>query len=86
MSDKFANRQRAIQQQRKGRPTLMLEFDVYPDGEVAMWAHTRHDVPFVEMKRAFEACQSHLAHFIVDGDMCPFNPAFVQASEEALTP
>ena len=78
MSDTFANRQRAIQQARKGRPTLMLEFDVYGDGEVAMWAHTRHEIPFAVMQQAFEACRDHLQRFLTDGDMCPFNPQFRQ--------
>lgn len=76
MSEKFANRQREIQQARKGRPTLSLEFDVYADGEVAMWAHTRHEVPFAEMEHAFEAIRDHVARVLADGDMCPFNPAF----------
>jgi hypothetical protein len=79
MSEKFANRQREIQQARKGRPVLSLEFDVYEDGEVAMWAHTRHEIPFAQMQAAFEAIRDHLTRFIADGDMCPFNPQFVQS-------
>lgn len=81
MSAVLTNRQRNILYQKNGRPTLALEFDVFPDGEVSMWAHVRHDVPFVEMKAAFEAIKRHLESFIADGEMCPFNPAFVQQGD-----
>jgi len=74
----FSNRQRAKLYKQKGRPVLALEFDVFPSGEVSMWTHTRHDIPFDEMKRAFEAVQDHLRRFIVDGDICPFNPSFLE--------
>jgi hypothetical protein len=49
---------------------------VFADGEVSMWAHTRHDVPFTQMEQAFKAIQRHLSSFIADKAMCPFNPAF----------
>ena len=77
MSDALSNRQRRNQIARKGRPVLSLEFDVFLDGDVSMWAHTRHDIPFPQMQAAFEAIQAHLARFISDADMCPFNPALV---------
>lgn len=78
MSAVLTNRQRAILYEKKGRPILALEFDVFPSGEVSMWAHTRHMVPFAEMKLAFDAIQRHLSAFIADADMCPFNPEFLK--------
>ena len=64
---------------KRGEPVLALEFDVFAHDNkvsVSMWAHTRHNIPFTEMKAAFEAIVGHLLSFIDDGDMCPFNPAF----------
>ena len=78
MSQIFTNRQRAAQYRVKGQPTLALEFDAYSSGEVSMWAHTRHEVPFEEMKAAFEAIRRHLASFLADEAMCPFNPKFLK--------
>ena len=80
MSNVFTNRQREIMYQQRGEPTLSLEFDVFDGDHVSMWAHTRHDVPFHVMKAAFEAIKDHLASFIADGDMCPFNPDFVTSA------
>jgi hypothetical protein len=76
MGIEFTNRQRTTQYKTKGRPTLSLEFDAFSDGDVSMWAHTRHEIPFHEMRAAFEAIQSHLKRFISDEAMCPFNPMF----------
>ncbi len=81
MSEQFSNRQRSNQQKRKGRPVLSLEFDVYEDGECSMWAHTRHEVPFLTMKAAFEKIEEHIHKFIEEGDMCPFNPEFKEGKE-----
>lgn len=78
MGIEFTNRQRKAQYASKGRPTLSLEFDVFPDGEVSMWAHTRHEIPFDEMQAAFESVRRHLVSFIADAYMCPFNPAFLE--------
>ena len=72
----LTNTQRAIQYAVKGEPTLALEFDVFADGEVSMWTHTRHDVPFTQMEQAFQAIQRHLSRFIAAKAMCPFHPAF----------
>jgi hypothetical protein len=82
MSAVLTNRQRAQLYQRHGAPVLALEFDVFAPGQqVSMWAHTRHDIPFAEMQRAFEAIAEHLRRFLADGAMCPFNPAFVQEAD-----
>lgn len=78
----FTNRQREIQHAHKGRPILSLEFDVYADGSVSMWTHTRHEIPFSDMQQAFEACRDHIVRFIADGNMCPFNPQFIQQVQE----
>lgn len=80
----LTNKQRAFLYEKNGRPTLALEFDVFPSGEISMWAHTRHDVPFAVMQQAFEAIQSHLARFLADGVMCPFNPAFHEKPGESF--
>ena len=76
MSKVFTNRQREIMYRKRGEPILALEFDVFDGNQVSMWAHTRHDVPFAVMKDAFEAIQAHIASFLADGEMCPFNPEF----------
>jgi hypothetical protein len=81
MSQVFTNRQRAIMYRKRGAPVLALEFDVFAPDQVSMWAHTRHDIPFAQMKAAFEAIQRHLASFIADGDMCPFNPSFLREED-----
>ena len=73
----FTNRQRSMMYRTKGEPTLALEFDVFPDGQCSMWAHTRHDVPFATMQAAFQAVLAHLQSFIADGEVCPFNPDFM---------
>ena len=67
------DKQRELLIKSRGHPILSLEFDVFPGNKVSMWAHTRHDVPFLEMKQAFEAIRAHIDEFIQDGDMCPFN-------------
>jgi hypothetical protein len=67
---------------KKGQPTLSLEFDVFSNNKVSMWAHTRHDVPFTVMKSAFEAIRDHIESFLSDGDMCPFNPEFIKKAEK----
>jgi len=75
MGKEFTNRQRSVQYTTKGRPVLALEFDVFSDGAVSMWAHTRHEIPFKEMYDAFVAIQQHITSFIADAGMCPFNPS-----------
>ena len=83
MGREFTNRQRRSQYQTKGRPVLALEFDVFPDGAVSMWAHTRHEIPFAEMHAAFTAIQHHLASFIADAGMCPFNPDLLAQARQS---
>jgi hypothetical protein len=81
MSVVYTNRQRASLYKKHGKPILALEFDVFSATThglaVSMWAHTRHEIPFEQMKEAFEAIKDHLQRFIDDADMCPFNPEFV---------
>ena len=72
-----SNRQRAKLYAEQGEAVLTLEFDVFAGEKVSMWAHTRHDVPFAEMRAAFEAVVEHLQDFIADQAMCPFNPDFL---------
>lgn len=79
MGKVFTDRQREALYAKKGRAVLALEFDVFPDGAVSMWTHTRHDIPFAQMQEAFEAIHRHLAHFIADGAMCPFHPHALDA-------
>ena len=86
MSHVFTNRQRAVMYRKRGTPVLMLEFDVFPADQVSMWAHTRHDIPFADMKAAFEAIERHIHNFIADGDMCPFNPDFLTNPDTEETP
>ena len=78
----FTNRQREAMYRIRGRPTLTLEFDVFPPDQVSMWAHTRHEIPFAEMKAAFEAIEQHIHSFLLDGDMCPFHPDFVRETQK----
>jgi len=75
-----SNRQRDKLYTKRGKPVLSLEFDVWSEGKVSMWAHTRHDVDFQEMKRAFVECRDHLNAFIEDEAMCPFNHQFTDES------
>jgi len=77
VSQVLTNRQRAHLYRQHGAPTLALEFDVFPDGQVSMWTHTRHDVPFADMHAAFELISQHIRRFIEDREMCPFHPAFL---------
>lgn len=57
----------------RGKPVLGLDFEVFASGEVSMWTHFDHAMPFHEAKAHLEAIQAHLAKFIRDRAMCPFH-------------
>lgn len=74
MSKTFTDKQRAVMYEEKGKPILILDFDIFLDGQVAMWTHTKHGIPFPQMKAAFQAAVDHLTSFISNESMCPFYP------------
>lgn len=72
------NKQRVALINRRGQPSMTLEFDVWPDGSVSMWTHLKHGDDYDQVKQQFQATLSHLESFIKDGDMCPFKSQTVR--------
>jgi hypothetical protein len=64
-----------------GKPVLGIDFEVFANGEVSMWTHFDHGMPFADAEGHLKAIQTHLAKFIRDRAMCPFHPE--NASMEA---
>jgi hypothetical protein len=58
----------------RGKPVLSIDFEVFANGEVSMWTHFDHGMPFGDAETHLKAIQAHLAKFIRDRAMCPFHP------------
>ena len=68
----LTDKQRTALIKKRGEPALTLEFDVFADGQLAMWTHFEHGSSFGEAKKMLVEIRDHLTAFIEDENLCPF--------------
>ena len=74
--NKLEQRQREVLRQVHGEPVISITFDGYSDGNVSMWAHTKHDQSYDKAYDLVLQFHADLTRFISDSGMCPFSPDF----------
>lgn len=68
----LADKQRIALIETHGAPRATVNFDIFHDGELAMWTNFNHGDDFEAVKTLLIQMRDHLSDFINDGNMCPF--------------
>lgn len=69
----FTDKQREALISELGEPKLSIEFDVWSQSKVSMWAHFDHSDNYTDVKKRLIAIRDHLDEFLKDEKMCPFH-------------